>query len=147
MTEYKSKHGSINRSQSELYMAFTDMRNFLAFLPEDKREGITADFDSLHGTVQGMNIGVKVTRREPYSYIELQDDGAPFKFTVMLHFDVIPGEPGRTDFYIVAVPELNFMLKMMIGGKLQEALDKIVDGLADVSNGKIPEEVKDKIKF
>jgi hypothetical protein len=31
------------------------------------------------------------------------------------------------------------MLKMMLGGKLKDVLDKIVDGLVDVSNGKMPE--------
>ena len=43
------------------------------------------------------------------------------------------------------------MLKMMLGSKLQEALDRVVDGLVDVSNGKIPEDlpqdIKDKYNF
>ncbi len=31
------------------------------------------------------------------------------------------------------------MMKMMLGGKLKDALNKVVDGLVDVSNGKMPE--------
>jgi hypothetical protein len=31
------------------------------------------------------------------------------------------------------------MMKMMLSGKIQEALDKVVDGLVDASNGKMPE--------
>ena len=31
------------------------------------------------------------------------------------------------------------MMKMMIGGKIREALDKIVDSLVDISNGVMPE--------
>jgi len=146
MTEYKSKHGVVNRPQAEIYMAFTDLRNFLQFLPEDRKQDVSADFDTLSAKVQGINIGVKVTRREPYSYIELKDNGAPFSFTVMLHFDVVPGDAHSTDLYIVVDADLNFMMKMMIGGKLQEALDRVVDGLVDVSNGRIPKDIPDDIK-
>ena len=126
--QYSSKHGIVPRPQAELYMAFTDMRSFLAMLPEDKKEGVTADFDSITATVQGFTIGVKVTRREPYSYIELQDNVAPFHFMVSLHFDQAE-DPGKTDFHIDLLADLNVMMKMMIGKRLQEALDKVVDGL------------------
>ena len=30
------------------------------------------------------------------------------------------------------------MMKTMLGGKIKDVLDKIVDGLADASNGKMP---------
>ena len=126
--QYSSKHGIVARPQAELYMAFTDMRAFLAMLPEDKKEGVTADFDTITANVQGFTIGVKVTRREPYNYIELQDNGAPFHFMVSLHFDEAE-DPGKTDFHIDLLADLNVMMKMMIGKRLQEALDKVVDGL------------------
>ncbi len=126
--QYSSKHGIVPRPQAELYMAFTDMRALLAMLPEDKKEGVSADFDTISATVQGFTIGVKVTRREPYNYIELQDNGAPFHFMVSLHFDQAE-DPGKTDFHIDLLADLNVMMKMMIGKRLQEALDKVVDGL------------------
>lgn len=126
--QYSSKHGIVPRPQAELYMAFTDMRALLAMLPEDKKEGVSADFDTISATVQGFTIGVKVTRREPYNYIELQDNGSPFHFMVSLHFDQAE-DPGKTDFHIDLLADLNVMMKMMIGKRLQEALDKVVDGL------------------
>ena len=144
--QYSSKHGIVSRPQAELYMAFTDMRNFVAMLPEERKQGVTADFDTISATVQGFTIGVKVTRREPYNYIELQDDGAPFKFTVSLYFDEA-GESGKTDFHIDLLAELNIMMKMMIGGKLKEALDKVVDALVAVSEGRRPEGLPDDFKF
>ncbi len=144
--QYSSKHGIVSRPRAELYMAFTDMRNFVAMLPEGKKQGVTADFDSISATVQGFTIGVKVTRREPYSYIELQDDGAPFKFTVSLHFDEAE-DAGRTDFHIDLLADLNLMMKMMIGSKLKDALDKIVDALVAVSEGRRPEGMPEDFKF
>ena len=57
--DIKSKKGIVSKAPHELYMVFTDMRNFLHFLPEDKKEGVVADYDSIHATVQGFNIGIK----------------------------------------------------------------------------------------
>ncbi len=131
-TEVKSKHGKIPCSPSELYMRFTDMRNFTQAVPEDMKGKVelTADFDKLTAVVQGFSIGVRVADRQPYSKIVYEDDGAPFKFELSLSFGEVEGEPGKTDFSIVAGAELNTMMKMMLKPKIQEALDKLVDGLS-----------------
>ena len=139
MTEIQSKHGVVSRQPYELYMAMTDLRNFAGMLPEDKRDMVKADYDTLSATVQGFQIGVKVHDRVPYSRLELVDWGAPFAFHIALHFDPATEDPYRTDFWIEVQADLNLMMKMMLGGKIREALDKIVDGLADASNGKFPE--------
>jgi hypothetical protein len=122
-------------------MAFTDMRNFVNMLPEDKKQDIQADFDTLSTTVQGFNVGLKVQDRTPYSKISYVDNGAPFHFCINLCFDSDNGAQDKTDFHIDVDADLNFMMKMMLAGKIKEALDKIVDGIADVCDGKIPEGV------
>ena len=139
MTTIESKHGTVSRQPHEIYMAMVDLQNFSRMLPEDKREMVQATYDTLTATVQGFQIGVKVHNRVPYSLIELVDYGAPFAFHIDLCFD--PGPVGglTCDFHIRAEAELNLMMKMMLGGKIREMLDKIVDGLVDVSNGKMPE--------
>lgn len=137
-SQFDSKHGIVSRQPFDLYMIFTDMRNFQQMLPEDKRAGVTADFDTIQAEVQGMSVGVKVHERQPYSRIALVDYGAPFAFRIDLHFDAT-GVPGQTEFYIEVQAELNVMMKMMLGGKIREGLDKIVDALVDISNGVMPE--------
>jgi len=139
MTEIESKHGIVSRQRQELYMAFTDLSNFKKMLPADKQDMIEADFDTLTATVQGFNIGVKVHARVPYDRIELVDYGAPFAFHIVLHFDLVQDDPYKTDFHIHVDADLNLMMKMMLSGKLRDALDKVVDGLVDASNGKMPE--------
>lgn len=136
--EIKSKKAIVSKAPYELYMAFVDMRNFLQFVPEDKKEGVTADYDSIHATVQGFNVGVKVVERTPYSKIEFADDGAPFQFRLVMHFDAA-NDPYRTDFQICLDAELNFMMKTLLGGKLKAALDKVAESLAAVSEGRMPE--------
>ena len=136
--EIKSKRGVVSKPAHELYMAFTDMRNFLQFLPEDKKEGVTADYDSIHASVQGFNIGIKVVDRVPYSKLEFQDDGAPFQFKARMLFDPA-SDPYKTEFQVIMDAELNMMMKMFLGSKLQEGLDKMVDALVALSEGRMPE--------
>ena len=138
--EIKSKRAVVSKAPYELYMAFADMRNFMQFVPDDKREGVTADYDTIHASVQGFPIGVKVVQRTPYSKIEFADDGAPFQFRLVMHFDASV-DPYKTDFQIVLDADLNFMMKTLLGGKLKDALDKVVDGLVAVSEGRMPEGV------
>ena len=138
MAEFKSKRAVVSKAPYELYMAFVDMRNFVQFIPEDKRGDVTADFDAIHATVQGFPIGVKVVQRTPYSKIDFADDGAPFQFRLTMHFDAA-SDPYKTDFQIILDADLNFMMKTLLGGKLKDALAKVVDGLVAVSEGRMPE--------
>ena len=140
MVSYKSKRAVVSKAPYELYMAFVDMRNFMQFLPEDKKEGVTADYDSIKATVQGFTIGVKVVDRVPYSKIEFADDGAPFQFRLAMTFDPA-SDPYKTDFQISLDADLNLMMKMLLGSKIQGALDKVVDSLVDLSEGRMPEGV------
>ncbi len=62
----------------------------------------------------------------------------------MEHRSILPyqctsTEPDKTDFSIELSADLNLMMKMMLGSKLQEGLDRMVDGLAAVSEGRMPE--------
>ena len=138
MKEFKSKKATVSKAPYQLYMAFVDMRNFVQFLPEDKKEGVVADYDSIHATVQGFPIGVKVAERVPYSRLEFQDDGAPFPVRIKMHLDPA-ADPYKTDFQIILEAELNFMMSMLLGSKLQDVMDKMVDGLVAMSEGRMPE--------
>jgi len=124
-------------------MAFTDMRNFAQMVPQDKvKAEITADFDNLTATVQGFRIGVRVDERQPYQLIRISSFESPVEFVAVLHFQ--PSQlPGRTDFWIDLDANLNFMMKTMLGSKLQQVIDKMVDSLVDASEGRMPQMPKE----
>ena len=136
---YTSKHGQVAKRPEELFMAFTDMRNFAQMVPQDKvKAEITADFDNLTATVQGFRIGVRVDERQPYRLIRIGSSESPVEFVGVLHFE--PSTlPGRTDFWIDLDANLNFMMKTMLGSKLQQVIDKMVDSLVDASEGRMPQ--------
>ena len=48
-------------------------------------------------------------------------------------------DPYKTDFQIILDADLNFMMKTILGSKLKEGLDKVVDGLVAMSEGRMPE--------
>ena len=124
-------------------MAFTDLRNFARMVPAGKVQAeIQADYDYLSIVVQGFKIGVRVDDREPYRLIRLGSSESPVEFVGVLHFEPSP-IPGRTDFWIDLDANLNFMMKTMLGGRLQDALDQMVDSLVDVSEGRIPPMAQD----
>ena len=136
---YTSKHGQVAKRPEELFMAFTDLRNFAQMVPQGQVQAeIQADFDTLSVVVQGFKIGVRVDDREPYRLIRLGSTESPVEFAAVLHFEPY-AIPGRTDFWIDLDANLNFMMKTMLGGKLQQALDKMVDGLVDASEGRMPQ--------
>ena len=136
---YTSKHGTVSKSPEELYMAFTDLSNFARMAPPQLRDSITADFDTLRATVQGFTIGVRVDDRQPYRLIRIGSSESPVEFVAVLHFEPAAGFSGKTDFSIDLDANLNFMMKTFLGSKLQQALDKIVDSLVDISEGRMPE--------
>ena len=140
---YTSKHGQVAKRPEELFMAFTDMRNFAQMVPQGKvKAEITADFDNLTATVQGFRIGVRVDERQPYQLIRISSSESPVEFVAVLHFQ--PSQlPGRTDFWIDLDANLNFMMKTMLGGKLQQVIDKMVDSLVDASEGRMPQMPED----
>lgn len=137
---YESKHGQVLRRREELFMAFTDMRNFTRMMPEQAQSQVSldADFDNLWATVQNFKIGVRIDERVPYSTIRLVSTNSPVEFVGALHFDE-SALPGRTDFHVVLDANLNMVMRAMLGKKIQEALDKLVQGLVDVSEGKMPD--------
>lgn len=140
--QYSSKHGIVSKAPEELYMGFVDMRNFVQMAPPEYKDRMTADFDTLNVTVQGFSIGIRVIERAPYSRIVVSDNGAPFHFELAFLFDRT-ADAGKTDFHIEAEANLNLMMKAMLGGKIKEALDKVVDGLVMASNGQMPDLTKD----
>lgn len=135
---YESKHGIVSKNASELYMAFCDLRNFTQLTGVNMGADITADYDNLSITVQGFKISVRIDERQPYNLIRIISTESPIEFVCALHFEPSVNFIGKTDFSIVLDANLNFMMKTMLGSKIQMGLDKAVDALVDMSEGKKP---------
>lgn len=119
-------------------MAFCDMRNFSNLAPQQYKADISADFDNLSITVQGFKVSIRIDERRPYNLIRLSSADSPVEFIGALHFERAASS-GKTDFSIELDANLNFMMKSLLGSKIQKALDKAVDALVEISEGKTPD--------
>ncbi|MEF9931473.1 MAG: hypothetical protein RSC28_08980 [Bacteroidales bacterium] len=135
-TEIKGKVITVEQPAHLLYTGFTNMKNFIMALPPDKREGIIATEDTIEGNVKGFNMGLRIAERSPFSSIVYEHFGnAPFPFTISIYFNAV--DIRRTEFHMEIAAELNFMIKSMIGDKLNKVVDQLTDQLALAFSGKI----------
>ncbi|MCQ2165996.1 MAG: hypothetical protein MJY49_01015 [Bacteroidales bacterium] len=129
MTEYKSKTVTVNAAPMALFNRFTDLDALLAAVPEQQRNDISVEGDTLRVSYGGFTIAVKIIEKTPFSRIRVADLEAPFHFTVTINLR--NGElPLQTELDIELSADLNFMMKALIGGRIQEFLDKAVTAIA-----------------
>jgi len=134
-TEVIGKKVSVNQPAERIFAAFSDLSNFSKNLPEEHRDKVRADADTLVAQAQGMEMGIRVAERTPCSTVRFEPYGAQtlFPFTIWIHIGAEEGSSSTLQIKLHA--ELNMMMKMVLGSKLQEGIDKITDQLAAGMNG------------
>ena len=132
-THISGREVLLKRPPMVLFGLFSDLSALVQNVPEEYGGKITADRDSVHIEYKGISLGFVVARREPFSLVVLQDDDKSFlTFSVEFHMD--PVGLDSTLFHIELNTELNFMMKMMVGNKLQEMVDNITDQVEKAVN-------------
>lgn len=128
MEKYESKQHQIRRSADQIYTALSSFSNFTPMLA-DKVEEWNADEDSCSFKLKGMTARLRIVDREPNKTIKIQgDEGSPVDFTFWLQMKEVA--PYDTRMRIVVHAELNMMMKMLIGKKLQGAVDQMAEAIA-----------------
>ena len=113
----------------ELFNVITNPQAMLAAAASDKKDAVSIEGDSIRISYAGFNVGVKYVEKAPFHTVTLQDDGAPFHFIFKIHLDGMDGAT-RTCFWMELDAELNFMMRSLLGGKIKDAMDQVVDSLA-----------------
>lgn len=132
MEKYESKQQQIRRSAEQIYTALASFNN-LTPVVQDKVEEWQADDDVCSFKVKGMSLRLRMVEREPFKTIKIQgDEGAPMDFTFWLQLKEVA--PYDTRMRIVLHADLNMMMRMMIGKKLQGAVDQMAEGIAAAMN-------------
>lgn len=102
---------------------------------QDKVEEWRADENSCSFKVKGFTVNLQIVAKEAPKYVKIQsgEGGVPIDFTFWIQLQ--PAGPYDTRMRLVLHAELNMMMRMMIGGKLQKALDQIAEAMAKAMNG------------
>ncbi len=131
--KYTSKTAEVRRSDAVIFHVLSSFSNFTPILA-GKVDGWEATEETCAFKVQGIRVGLRMTERVPNRLIHLSgaDGEAPFPFSFQVMLDGV--EPELTHLQIVMDVELNMMMKMMLGGKLQAAVDGIAEQIAHAFN-------------
>lgn len=132
MEKYESKQQQIRRTAEQIYSALSSFNNFTPII-QDRVEEWSADDNVCSFKVKGMPVRLKMVEREPNKTIKIQgDEGSPIDFTFWLQLKEVA--PYDTRMRIVVHAELNMMMRMMIGKKLQGAVDQMAEAIAAALN-------------
>lgn len=135
----------INKPSYAIYGTFTDLSNITANIPEEHRSKVTADRDTIAVIVQNMSLGAKINNRVPFSRVDMEQYGqAPFPFLISIVMD--PASDDKTYFHIEMRAELNAMMRMLLGRRLREGIDKMTDMIAAAASGNITPEMAEQMK-
>lgn len=133
MQEYISKQQQIFRSASQIYPLIT---NFSLLTPAvaDKVEEWQATEERCSFKVKGFTVALRIDEKVENKHVKITGDGGTvpmdFAFWIQLH-EVTESD---TRIRLVLHAELNMMMRMMIGNKLQKGLDQAVEGFAAAFN-------------
>jgi carbon monoxide dehydrogenase subunit G len=90
---------------------------------------VTLTPDTVEGDYQGMHLGMKVAERIPTSRIVMKPmEGFPMDFTLL--FDIENTSATTSKLKVSIEAQMNFLMKAMLGRKIQSVLDQITDQIA-----------------
>ena len=133
MQEYISKQQQIFRSAAQIFPLISNL-SLLTPAVADKVEEWQATEDRCSFKVKGFTVALRIDEKVENKHVKITGDGGTvpmdFSFWIQLH-EVTEAD---TRIRLVLHAELNMMMRMMIGGKIQGGLDKAVEGLAMAFN-------------
>ena len=134
LEKYESKQQQIFKPAARIF-PFISRFDMLTPALQDKVEEWSATEDTCSFKIKGFTVALRIVERVENKHIKISGDegaGVPvdFSFWIQLH------EVSESDTRIRMVlhAELNMMMRMMIGSKIQGGLDKAVEGLAQAFN-------------
>lgn len=133
MQEYISKQQQVLRPAEQIYAVISRFDNLTPALA-DKVEEWQATEDSCSFKAKGFTVKLRMEEREPGKYVKVvgDDGGVPMDFAFWIQLQEVSATDTRLR--LVLRIDLNMMMKMMIGNKLQGALDQIAEGIARAMN-------------
>ncbi len=129
MQEYISKQQQIFRPAEQIYTVISRFDNLTPALA-DKVDEWQATEERCSFKAKGFTVKLRMEERIAPKQIKIVGDegGVPIDFAFWIQLQQVAENDTRMR--LVLHVELNMMMKMMIGGKLQDALDQIAAGIA-----------------
>ena len=130
--KYESHQVVIRKPEALIYAILSDFKNFSPAL-EGKVEDWKVEGDSCSFKVKGITAGMKIVDRIPSNTIKIEgDQTSPMPFTFWIQLKQVSVDDTRMR--LTLHTKLNMMMKMMLGKKLQEGINKMANSIAESFN-------------
>ena len=159
MAKYESKKKAIPYPQSVVYAKLSDLTNLEVLktrlgesspeLPEEMKEQVSDEqldkarelLQNMEFTADTMSIDVppvgklmiEIIEREPEKLVKMTSTQSPIPITLWIQ--IVPTSETSCAMRLTLDAELNMFLKMALGGKLKDGVDKFADMLAKIPYG------------
>lgn len=133
MQEYISKQQQVLRPAEQIYAVISRFDNLTPALA-DRVEEWEATEERCSFKAKGFCVKLRMEERVAPKHVKIVGDegGVPIDFAFWIQLHAVSACDTRLRLVLHA--ELNMMMKMMIGKKLQGALDQIAEGIAKALN-------------
>lgn len=131
MEKYESRQQQIFRPAEQIYQVISRFDNLTPALA-DKVEEWQATEDTCSFKAKGFTVRLIMAEKVAPKHVKIEGDGVPMDFAFWIQLQ--PVSENDTRLRLVLHVELNLMMRMMIGSKLQAGLDQIAEGIARAMN-------------
>ena len=134
MEKYESKQQQILKPASRIF-PFISRFDMLTPALEGKVDEWSATENTCSFKVKGFKVALRIVERVENKHVKItadEENGVPVDFSFWLQLHEVSDTDTRIRMVLHA--ELNMMMRMMIGSKIQGALDTAVEGLAMALN-------------
>jgi hypothetical protein len=134
MTKFESSIRQIDAPQSVVYANMSNLENLERVrdrVPEDKLKDFSFDRDSVTVSVDPVGrITLRIIEREEPKCIKFEAAESPMPFNLWIQ--LLPVTETTCKMKLTLKADIPFMLKGMVAGPLQDALEKIADALTQI---------------
>lgn len=132
--KYESNVREIPHAQETVYQSLSDLRNLERIkerMPEEKVQGMEFDQDTMAVSMPPVGrIALRIIKREEPKCIKFETEQSPLDFNFWIQ--LLPVTEQSCKMRLTLKADLNPLIRGMVGGKLQEAIDKIAEMLAAI---------------
>lgn len=132
--KYESSVREIPHAQETVYQSLSDLRNLERIkerMPEEKVQGMEFDQDTMAVSMPPVGrIALRIIEREEPKCIKFETEQSPLDFNFWIQ--LLPVTKQSCKMRLTLKADLNPLIRGMVGGKLQEAIDKIAEMLAAI---------------
>ena len=132
MAKFESSVKQVPYPQEAVYRNISDLRNLERVkdrVPEDRLKDFAFDQDTVSMNVPPVGqISIRIIDRDEPKCVKFETEQSPMPFNLWVQ--VLPTSANSAKMKITVDADIPFMLKGMVAGPLQDAVEKVADALA-----------------